>query len=299
MLALVLADGVPSDHALMSSRMSETVILFSSKVRGTVIVSDLRWEVDSGLWDAAGAAGEGRVRGEGSEGWSEARRVRGGGTVMRCGNVGSSCGFGTEVGGVKGSGLLIRLSAGVWSVPELAPRGNGRRESGRVRPFEESRGEESEMTWLNSREYHNTSSSSSSSSSAASASSPGRGENGPRVNSKVSSDCVSEAKRDGVDLIMRGCLEMRGRRKAAFLEENRRPGDSSSEAAGVNGISVLEQADMLVREGVGERDRGGDRRRMSRLRGGVQGAAGISLTGEAGSDAEMSMTISNELKRTD
>jgi hypothetical protein len=31
----------------------------------------------------------------------------------------------------------------------------------------------------------------------------------------------------------------------------------------------------------------------------VQGAAGISLTGEAGSDAEMSMTISNELRRTD
>ena len=31
----------------------------------------------------------------------------------------------------------------------------------------------------------------------------------------------------------------------------------------------------------------------------MQGAAGISLTGEAGSDAEMSMTISNELRRTD
>ena len=53
-LELVLADGVPSDHALMSSRMSETVI-----------VSDLRREVDSGLWGAEGATGEGRVRGEG------------------------------------------------------------------------------------------------------------------------------------------------------------------------------------------------------------------------------------------
>jgi hypothetical protein len=41
-LELVLADGVPSDQALMSSRMSETVILFGSNVRGTVIVSDLR-----------------------------------------------------------------------------------------------------------------------------------------------------------------------------------------------------------------------------------------------------------------
>jgi hypothetical protein len=92
---------------------------------------------------------------------------------------------------------------------------------------------------------------------------------------------------------------MRGRGMAAFLEGTRRLDDSSSEAPGVIGISVLEQADMLVREGVGERDLGGDRRRMSRLRGGVQGAAGISLIGEAGSDAEMSMTISNELRRTD
>jgi hypothetical protein len=40
-LELVLADGVLSDQALMSSRMSETVILFGSNVRGTVIVSDL------------------------------------------------------------------------------------------------------------------------------------------------------------------------------------------------------------------------------------------------------------------
>jgi hypothetical protein len=57
---------------------------------------------------------------------------------------------------------------------------------------------------------------------------------------------------------------MRGRGMAAFLEESRRPGDSSSEAPGINGISVLEQADMLVREGVGERDRGGGRHRRSR-----------------------------------
>ena len=84
------------------------------------------------------------------------------------------------------------------------------------------------------------------------------------MNSKVSSECASEAERDDVDLIMRGCLDMRGHGMAAFLEGSRGPDDSSSEAAGVNGISVLEQADMLVREGVGERDRGGDRRRMSR-----------------------------------
>ena len=67
-LELALVDGVPSAQALMSSRMSETVTLFWSKVRGTLIVSDLRWVVDSGLWDVAGVTGEGRARGEGSEG---------------------------------------------------------------------------------------------------------------------------------------------------------------------------------------------------------------------------------------
>lgn len=265
MLELVLAVGELSDQALMSSRMSETVTLFGSNVRGTVIVSELRWEVDSGLWGVAGATGEGRVRGEGgSEGWSEARRVKRGGSVMLCGNVGSSCGFGTEVCEVAGRGLHIRLWADGQSISELAARGINRRESGRARPFEESRGEGRETTWLNSREYHNTSSSSSSAASFCSTSSPGNGENGPRVNSKVSSECASEAECDDVGLIMRGCLEMRGRGMAAFLEGGRRQGDSSSEAAGVNGISVLEQADMLVREGVGERDRGGDRRRRSR-----------------------------------
>jgi hypothetical protein len=81
--------------------------------------------------------GEGRVRGEGaSDGWSEARRVRHGGRVMLGGNVGSSCRFGMEVCGVVGRGLLIWLWADGWSVPELAPRGIGRRESGRARPFE-------------------------------------------------------------------------------------------------------------------------------------------------------------------
>lgn len=264
LVELVLADGVLSDQALISSRMSETVILSGSNVRGTVIVSDLRWEVDPGLWGAAGATGEGRVRGEGgSEGSSDAQRVSRGGRVMLCGNVGSSCGFGADAHGVAGRGLLIGVWADGQSVPELEPRGIGRSESGRARPFEKSRGDGREMTWLNSREYHNASSSSSSSSATSfcSASSPGRGENGPRVNSK---ECASEAERGDADLIMRGCLEMRGCRTAAFLEGGRGLGDSSSEAPGVNGISVLEQADKLVREGVGERDRGGDRRRMSR-----------------------------------
>ena len=64
------------------------------------------------------------------------RRVRGGGTDMLCGNVGSRCEFGTEVGGIAARGLM---SADDGSVPEMAPRGIGRRESDRARPFEESR----------------------------------------------------------------------------------------------------------------------------------------------------------------
>ena len=198
--------------------------------------------------------------------------------------------------------MLIRLRADGRSVPELESRGNGRRESGRVGLFEGARGEERETTWLNSREYHKASSSSSSSlTSLTSASNPGTGEKGTRVNSKVSSVFSSEAKGDGEEdlMSMRGCFEMRGRATAILSEGERRAGNSSSEAPGVVGISVLEQADMLVREGVGERDRGGERRSKSRGRGGVLGSAGVSLTGEAGSDAEMSMIISNALRRTD
>lgn len=75
--------------------------------------------------------------------------------------MGSRCGFGSGVCGTAGRGLLIRLWADGRSVPELEPRGNGTRESGRVGLFEGARGEEREMTSLNSREYHNTSSSSS------------------------------------------------------------------------------------------------------------------------------------------
>ena len=115
------------------------------------------------------------------------------------------------------------------------------------------------------------------------------------MNSKASSEFSSEAKRES----MRGCFDMRGRATAILSEGERRAGHSSSEAPGVVGISVLEQADMLVREGVGERDRGGDRQSKSRGRGGVLGSAGVSLTGETGSDAEMSMTISKALRRTD
>jgi hypothetical protein len=53
-----------------------------------------------------------------------------------------------------------------------------------------------------------------------------------------------------------------------------------------------------VKGGVGGRECGGDWQPKSRGRGGVLGAAGVSLTGEAGSDAEMSMIISNALRHT-
>jgi len=77
-------------------------------------------------------------------------------------------------------------------------------------------------------------------------------------------------------------------------------GHSSSEPPGVVGMSVLEQADMLVREGVGERVRFRDEGRWSGGgRGGVRYAEDVSLTGEAGSDAGMSRIISNVLRRTD
>ncbi len=68
---------------------------------------------------------------------------------------------------------------------------------------------------------------------------------------------------------------------------------------GVVGISVLEQADMLVREGVGEHVRGRDESCWSRGRGELLDAKDVSLTGEAGSDVETSTIISNALRRTD
>lgn len=92
----VLVDGVPSDQALTSFRISETMSLeFRRDARGTVIVSDLQagsgdvGGVEGGgirrdlrLWSAVGATGEGRERGEGGvEGWAEAWRVRRGGRV--------------------------------------------------------------------------------------------------------------------------------------------------------------------------------------------------------------------------
>lgn len=216
------------------------------------------------------------------------------------GKVGSSWGLGPGVRGIAGRGLLIRLC---WPDLVLAREGGGS-ESGRAvvgLDADGARGEASETSWPSSRAYHDTSSSSCSCSSSGS-------ENGAMVNSNTSAGSASEVSRMGVDLVITsgwictrwaaGALRSRG------LEP--RPGHSSSDVSGVVGMSLLEQADMLVSEGVGERDRGGDCSRISRERVGLGGvvrvvlldsAGGESLAGEVG--AVMSMTMSKALRRTD
>ena len=213
--------------------------------------------------------------------------------ACRRGKVGSSCGLGP---GSAGRGLLIRLRRPVL-VPD--PReGGGRSESGRalVALDEESgvHGEASETTWPSSRAYHDKSSSSSPS------------EDGAGVNLKTSAGLASDASTAVVDLVItRGWIFTRW--AAGALQSSglgSRPGQSSSDVSGVVGISVLEQADMLVREGVGERERGGDpcRRLSGRVgRGGVvtmlllnSARGGESQTGEV-----MSITMSKALRRTE
>ena len=87
--------------------------------------------------------------------------------------------------------------------------------------------------------------------------------------------------------------------RTTVLREGWGLGHSSSEAPGVVGRSVLEQADMLVREGVGERVRFRGEGCWSRRRRGVWDAVDVSLTSEAGSDAGMLRITSNGLRRTD
>jgi hypothetical protein len=77
------------------------------------------------------------------------------------------------------------------------------------------------------------------------------------VNSKISTGLVSGSERDGAErVIASGWNDIYG--ELIDLRGEWRYNNSSSEAPGVIGISVLEQADMLVREGVGERARRGD-----------------------------------------
>lgn len=115
------------------------------------------------------------------------------------------------------------------------------------------------------------------------------------MNSKESSGLVSAAEGDGVDFVsISWCLASLGR--ARVSRGLRGLGHSSSEPSGVLGISALEQADVLVREGVGEHDRGGDQSGVPCGRWGVLDAPDVSLTSEAGSDEGLSIIISNALR---
>jgi hypothetical protein len=158
---------------------------------------------------------------------------------------------------MAGRGLLIRLR-GAGRLPfELGTRGGGGRESGRAGDIlEGSREEETETNGLNSRMYHDTSSSSSCSSSS-SVSVSGNGEKGARVNWKISTGLASGFEGEGVvRVIESGWKDICG--EVISLRGVWRYEHSSPEAPGVIGISALEQADMLVSEGVGERVGCGD-----------------------------------------
>ena len=282
------AEGARTDHASMSSKMSATSSGSGVRggARGTVILSDLRTE---GVVVVPGA-------GTGS-GWREGRRRRG--------KVGSSWGFGPGARGSAGRGLLIRLRGPVL-VHVLEPReGGGYRESGRepvALDEEDADGEAREITWLSSRAYHDTSSSSSPLACSS------ESENGANVNSNTSAELALGASSALEDLVITSgwiCT----RCAAGALRSwglGLRPGHSSSDVSGVVGMSLLEQADMLVSEGVGERERGGDICRISRgrLSRGVvtvllldSATGGESLTGEVG--LVMSITMSKALRRTD
>jgi hypothetical protein len=280
------AEGAKTDHASMSSKMSATSRGSGVRggARGTVILSDLRTEGIVVVW---GGGGSGQV---GSGSWRMRRRE----VVRRRGKVGSSCGLGP---GSEGRGLLIRLREAV--LVELR-EGGGRSESGRAlvaRDEVGKHGEARETTWPSSRAYHDTSSSSSPSSGS---------KHGARVNSNTFAGLASGT--SGVGVITRGwIITRRGEGTLRSFGLRSRPGQSSSDVRGVVGMSMLEQADMLVSEGVGERERRGDSCRRSRGRVGRGGVVivlqldsargGESLTGEVG--ATMSMTMSKALRRTD
>ncbi len=236
-------------------------------------------------------------------GWREGRRE----AVRRRGKVGSSCGLGPGVRGSAGRGLLIRLCGPVLVLALEPWEGGGRSESGRAPvalDAEGARGEASETSWPSSRAYHDTSSSPPSCSSSSSGP-----ENGAIVNSNTFAGLASEVSSAGVDLVVTsGWICTRWAAGALrSLGLGSRPGHSSSDVSGVVGMSLLEQADMLVSEGVGERVRGGDSGRRSRGRVGRGGVVtvllldsargGESLTGEVG--PVMSIIMSKALRRTD
>ena len=262
------------DHASESSKISATSC--GSEVRGgargTVILSDLRTE---GVMVVEVPGTGGRRRGK----------------------VGSSWGFGPDMWGIAGRGLLILLRG---PLQDTCDGGSGKSNSSRERVPEPEgmHGEASETTCPSSRAYHDISSSLARS---------------PSGSASANSSAVAELTFGGIDdvLIANGCIRTRCAtevlRSCGGLGLRLRPGhSSSSDVSGVVGMSLLEQADMLVSEGVGERvrARGAVFGRCSRVRPGLAEVVvmvlvlrgGTSLTGEVG--LVISMTISKALRRT-
>lgn len=177
------AEGANTDHASMSSKMSEMSRGSGVRggARGTVILSDLR--------TVRAVVGWGGGSGEVGRGWRVRREV-----PRRRGNVGSSCGLGP---GSAGRGLLIRLRGHVLELPR---EGGGRSESGRALAEldeEGAHGEASETTWPSSRAYHDRSSSSK----HPACSSSGE-EKGTSVNSSTFAELDPGASSAGVDLVI-------------------------------------------------------------------------------------------------
>ena len=209
------------DHASLSSTATSSGSEVRGGARGTVILSDLRTE--GVVFVVPGTGGR------------------------RRGKVGSSWGFGPDTRGIAGKGLLILLRG---PLKDTWDGGSGKSNSagGRGRGPEgmHASGEASETTCPSSRAYHDISSSSVRSTSGS---------------ASANSSAVAElALGSAVLLIMSGWICTRcaaGGLPSRFgLGLRLRPGhSSSSDVSGVIGMSLLEQADMLVREGVGERVR--------------------------------------------
>jgi hypothetical protein len=246
-------EGTNMDHASTSSNISATSSGSGVRggARGTVILSDLR--TAAVVVVPSGGSGSG---------WRGGREV----AVRGRGKVGSSCGWGARAArGSEGRGLLIRLRE---------PReGGGKRESGRAPVALDEEGaddvEASDTTSLSSRAYHDTSSSLVVCSSSRSV----------NVNSNTFAELEFGASSPVEDLVITNgwiftCWATGALRSWGL---GPRPGHSSSDVSGVVGMSLLEQADMLVSEGVGERERGGDICRRSRGRMGRGGVVMVLL----------------------
>jgi hypothetical protein len=218
------ANAAKMDHESMSSKISATSSGSGVRggARGTVILSDLRTE---GV--VVVVPGRGR-----SSAW------------RRRGKVGSSWGCGP---GSAGRGLLILLRGPLAEAREGA---SGRASLHAPEP-EGVQGVARETTWESSRAHHDISSLSVLSASRS---------------ASMNSSAVAELALGAVvDLLITSgwiCTRcaagaLRSCSCGLVLGLRLRPGhSSSSDVSGVVGVSLLEQAEMLVSKGVGERERG-------------------------------------------